>query len=166
MQVRARATYAGLRASAAEDKALASTAGQADEARRTTILGVSRDRLLAAVKGEAAPRVRKNTLRFRGATERKRAANVATNCWSGRATGALSRRLGGALAAEAAAGGAVTMAKRARQHRLRLFVCAVLRRPPQGSQVAPEAARHAVRCFDARTLVGGRPGRPATASSV
>ena len=71
----------------------------------------------APCPSQLAPEVGKKTLRFRADTVRKRAAKTATDCWSGRASGPLTRNLGGALAVEAAKS-SVAMAVRARQWKL------------------------------------------------
>ena len=108
VQARARAAYARLREDAIDDAAAARRDAE------PTVLGVGRDKLVSALARRPAPEVGKKTLRFRADTARKLAAKTAADCWSGRASGALSRNLGGALAVEAAKT-SVAMALRARK---------------------------------------------------
>ena len=111
VQARARAAYARLRETAID--------GAADSCfdAEPTVVGVGRRTLVASLARLPAPEVGKKTLRFRADTARKRAAKTATDCWSGRASGPLTRNLGGALAVEAKKT-SVAMAVRARRWKL------------------------------------------------
>ncbi len=116
VQLRARVAHRNLREQAEEDTR-ASTAGW-ETSERPTVLGVDHSRLMASVARMDAPDVGKKTTRFRAATARKRSEKNAA-CWTGRASGVLSRYLGGALAVEAAAESDAAQAVRAKEWLLR-----------------------------------------------
>ena len=91
VQLRARLAHAKLQERAEED-ARASTAGL-EAVERPTVLGVDRRRLMESVAKLPAPKVGKKTKRYRVATA-KQLEEKTVSCWTGRASGVLSRRLG------------------------------------------------------------------------
>ena len=111
VQARARSAYARLCETAID--------GAADSCfdAEPTVVGVGRRQLVASLANMPAPEVGEKTLRFRADTVKKRTAKAATDCWSGRASGPLTRNLGGALAVEAKKT-SLAMAVRARRWKL------------------------------------------------
>ena len=100
VQLRARLAHAKLQEQAEED-ARASTA-ELEPVERPTVLGVDHRRLMKSVAKMPAPEAGKKTTRFRAATAKK-LQEKSVSCWTGKATGVLSRYLGGQLAVDAAA---------------------------------------------------------------
>ena len=164
VQARARAAYDRLRETAID--------GAADSCfdAEPTVVGVGRRKLVASLARLPAPEVGKKTLRFRADTTRKRAAKTATDCWSGRASGPLSRNLGGALAVEAAKS-SVAMAVRARRWKLgktRRAHAATSRASTPGGKAKAEAKAKAKSTASraGATARASTPGAPSPAAST
>ena len=152
VQLRARAAHTNLRKQAEEDTR-ASTAGwEAPE--RPTVLGVDRRRLMASVARLPAPDAGKKTKRFRAATARELAEKTAP-CWTGRASGVLSRFLGGGLAVEAAAKSDATRAVQAKEWILRK----ARKRLGRGRLQGPGASTPRARKLSAKAKAASAPSR-------
>ena len=125
------------------DAALASAQGTAP-AKRLTVFGKDRAKLMKNVRHLTTPVAGKKTKKYRSATLAKRAEKEAAHTWRGWGSGVPMARLGGAAAVEAATKSAATQAVRAK-----LFLSTKGRRKPSS------------------TLVGAsRPGASASTSSA
>ena len=157
VQWRARVAHARLREQAEED-ARASTPA----AERPTVLGVDRRRLMDSVAKLPAPEAGKKTTRFRAATAKKLEEKTAS-CWTGRASGVLSRWLGGALAVKAAAKSDAARALQSKEWLLRK----ARRRLGLGRRKASSASTPGTHKRPAKAKAASVPGtRPAGASSA
>ena len=162
VQARARSAYARLCETAID--------GAADSCfdAEPTVVGVGRRRLVASLAKMPAPEVGEKTLRFRADTVKKRTAKAATDCWSGRASGPLTRNLGGALAVEAKKT-SVAMAERARKWQLGKArtrrARAAARKPKAKASPKAKAKAKAILVVSSAGARASTPGAPTPAAS-
>ena len=160
VQARARSAYARLCETAID--------GAADSCfdAEPTVVGVGRRELVASLARMPDPEVGEKTLRFRADTVKKRTAKAATDCWSGRASGPLTRNLGGALAVEAKKT-SVAMAERARRWQLGKArrARAAARKPKAKASPKAKAKAKAILVVSSAGARASTPGAPKPAAS-